>query len=247
MSKRKVHFLLSLIVVAIFLAISSRQEAQNRSGLSQDDATPVQAGVMTDRERQHAKLYVGYGMRTKIIEMLGSQDEVSLVRNKGLIGSESDTPVPTLQSFVQGMACRSDAVVTGRITKRSSQLTDDGTFVFTDYTVEIGLIIKDDRSRPFNPRASILVSRPGGKVRLAGHLVVAIDESAKLLQVGSSYLFFLKQTPGSQDYYALDGTSAIAADTDTIDKLWDESPGNLLAGAGIGSIGKTVKSTSCSQ
>jgi hypothetical protein len=230
--------------VAQFIQYSQAQENIT------EEATPIQEGVMTERQKEHGKLFKGHGVGKKITELLKERKEISLVSGLPLLGGTTEVPPPSLNEFIQDTSCNADSIVIGTVTSKLSQLTSDGGFVFTDYTINVEEILKNNNSKSIQPDSSIIVARPGGKVRLNGHIVLAVDKSAKSLVNGDRYLLFLKNIPTTGDYTTLEGTSAISTSDSKIHKLTDEQTNAFLDNLDAASVIEMIRasvSNSCSS
>ena len=75
---------------------------------------------------------------------------------------------------------------------KSSQITTNGTYVFTDYELRIEEALKDGRTGTLKPETTITVTRPGGKVLLFGKIASFNLSAFKPLQPGRRYLLFLQ-------------------------------------------------------
>lgn len=209
--KKTVGFLI-LSMVAIFsltllTGIGSQYQGTS-AGAKRDDATLIQEGRMTDKQREHSKLYKGFGTGKKLKELSEEiPGGVKVKRNTPLPVGEPG-PSPTLSEFLQGLACKADAIVIGVVTDKSSQLTEEGDFVFTDYEVSIEDVVKDNVFAHLMPNISVTLTRPGGKVQLRGHIIEAEDASFKPLVIGGRYTLFLKFIPSTGAYASLNSASS---------------------------------------
>lgn len=173
-----------------------------------EDATPVQAGVMTGVQRIHSGLYSG---RQGLGKSLREQSEDLARGGKGgdvTITSSPGTPVfspapgrkaAPLEAAMEG----SDAVVIATVRAKESQLTEDERYVFTDYEVTVKEVLKDNAASHLSASDTLTVTRPGGRVLLGGHLITVEDEGVKPLAVGDEYLLFLKFIPETGTYAAV--------------------------------------------
>ena len=232
--------LISLGIAQMFIAGPQAQEN------TPDEPTPIQEGVMTARQKEHGKLFKGYGTGKKIRELIKERDEVSLVSGLPGRGGYPGQPQLTQESFVELATCDSDSVILGSIVGRASQLTTDGDFVFTDYTIQVETVLKADSNASVQPGDDIIVVRPGGKVKLNGHLVVAIDKSAPLLKKSSKYLLFLKRIPSTGGYLTLKGTSLVSPSDDRLRGVADEITSSFLDDSDAGLVEGTIRATSAS-
>lgn len=180
------------------------RQQQQQAGKEKDDATPVEEGVMTGRQKKHSRLFKGYAQETpngkRLRELVAEKGDVSISREVG------DQILPSsfsLDRYLRATSCGASAVVLGVVKGKSSQLTDEGTFTFTDYEITVEEVIRDNPAAPIQPDAGITVSRPGGAVRLGGHTVSATDASARPLRVGERYLLFLQFIPETGAYKSL--------------------------------------------
>ena len=58
-------------------------------------------------------------------------------------GSPGFTP-PTFSERITNLSCDADAIVVGEVTSKSSQLTEDQDFIFTDYELKVEEVIKNN-------------------------------------------------------------------------------------------------------
>ena len=91
---------------------------------------------------------------------------------------------------------------------KSSQLTEDGDFVFTDYEVNIEDVLKDNEFAHLIPNINLTLTQPGGKVRLGGYIIEAEDASFRPLVIGGRYTLFLKFIPATGAYASLNSKSS---------------------------------------
>ena len=154
---------------------------------------------MTEKQKKHSKLFKGYDDVTKgkkLHDMVAEKGDV----NAGRFVPEQIVPQLTLDQYLNSLACKADAVMIGTVQSASSQIIDEGTFVFTDYQVVAREIVKDNSSSPVLLDHEITVTRSGGAVKLNGHAVRTVDYSQQTLDVGGEYLFFLRFDPLTNDY-----------------------------------------------
>lgn len=173
-----------------------------------EDATPVQPGVMTQRQRVHSGLYGGRGAQGKTLReqsdeqaRAGKGGDVNVIVSPGtpVFSPSPDQKSTPLERAVDA----SDAVVIATVTARESQLTEDERYVFTDYEVAVKEVLKDNAASPISASDTMTVTRPGGKVLVGGHLITVVDEGVKPLSVGDEYLLFLKFIPETGTYAAV--------------------------------------------
>jgi hypothetical protein len=132
------------------------------------DATPVQLGALTDRQRIHSRLYNHYKIVTggRLLSGLaakakGEGDFVGTMVDVGLgpALTEPDTP----EHYFGNLTQKSDVVIRGRAISKTSQITEDDSFIFTDYDIVIAEVLKNSKASHLQAGTTITITRPGGK------------------------------------------------------------------------------------
>jgi hypothetical protein len=181
--------------------LATQQEVQQKE---REEATPVQIGVLTEKQRVHSGLYrerqgLGKSLREWSDELVRSGQSGDVT-----ISSSPGTPffsaAPGKKTPLEDAVDDSDAVVIATVTSKESQLTENERYVFTDYEVSVKEVLKDNADSHISPSDMLTVSRPGGKVLLNGHVITVVDEGVKPLSVGGEYLLFLKFIPKTGAY-----------------------------------------------
>ncbi len=112
----------------------------------------------------------------------------------------------------------SDLIVIGVITGVSAHMSNDKKGVYSEYTIRIDKILKNDASKKVGEVESIIADRMGGFVRYPNGRKVIYELSDKALPfVGSQYVFFLTNDGESPNYkiltlYELKGDSIVRLD-----------------------------------
>lgn len=213
---RSYRFLLShsrVIIRAFVLAGVTLLLTGNRVTSSQDKEiihempTPVEIGVMTRKQREHSKLFKPYGGDRQLEELAdtGKGEIEVLVASFTPFGagslSEEDSKIyPNI--YLKNISGDADAVIIGTIKNKSSQITGDGTFVFTDYEVAVEEFLKPHQEASFASNDHITVTRIGGTIKLRGRTVRARDLSFEPFKGDGRYLLFLKYIPATDSYQA---------------------------------------------
>lgn len=170
-------------------------------------ATPIQVGVMSERQRKHSKLYGRYKTDKKLDEIPPSEFkqgvEPGVYIGPGIPVVGVGSQPASFEEFLRNKNCEADVVVKAVIKDLSSQLTENREFIFTDYTAEVTEIYKNNLTAPISQNDSIIFTRPGGRVEINGRVVMAIDASFKLLKPGRQYILFLKYLPETNTYQAI--------------------------------------------
>jgi hypothetical protein len=181
--------------------------AQERAPKKPDDATPIQEGVLTEKQKAHSKLFKKYGDVTqgrKLRDLVAQNGDVDVVK---VLPTVLVPESFTLEGYLTDLTCKADAVVLVTVQARSSQIIEEGTFIFTDYEARVDEVLKS-HSAQVNPTQSITISRVGGAVILNGHHVRAIDRRQELLEIGTKYLLYLRLIPATNSFRAFAGTSS---------------------------------------
>ena len=199
------------------------------------DATPVQLGALSEKQRIHSKLYTHYlkmrGGETISKLVAQAKGKSRIARTIAFVGlgpvlTESETP----ESYFGKLARASDAVIHGKVTNKVPQITEDDSFVFTDYDVVITEVLKNNRIATIDTGATIIVTRPGGKVLLDGIIVEAIDMCFEPLPTNNhDVVLFLKYIPETGAYKATQDTGIFELGDSTLRPLTksDFPPGVL--------------------
>lgn len=164
----------------------------------------VQEKHPTEQQKAHSKRYKKYATGKKLRELLAAQPrgiKIKIGAPNG--GGDPDAPRFSFQEFLRDMTCSADVVVVGSVKNKSSQLTEDEDFIFTDFEIVVEQVLKSHSAAPLQPDANITVTRPGGKMSLDGQLVEAIDLSFKPFEINQRYLLFLKFIPATGGYEAV--------------------------------------------
>ncbi|MBD0370470.1 MAG: hypothetical protein ICV60_06510 [Pyrinomonadaceae bacterium] len=230
MRKQVLLLLASALTLAGIITITSlHSRGQGASGSKAEVATPVQQGVMSAQQKEHSKLYKDYKGNGKLLNLLNKEEnnadnELIITVMPGLpeLSPKGRSSAP--EAFLNNLASSADAVVIGTVTNKSSQLTENGAFVFTDYDVSVEEVLKDNGSNSLQSQSSIVVTRPGGRILLEGRVVTARDRAFKPFTVGGRYLLFLKYIPTTDAYHAVNDKGSFELVDNKSVKLLTEAP-----------------------
>lgn len=225
MSKKLIGAGLLVLVVAS-LAVIGGIFAQERIH-SKEDPTTIQLGVMTEKQKEHSKLYKRYstGRRLDVppVQQGGEENQNSEVHVEPPIQVVSETPYSrSFDDFLREQTCEADAVVLVKVADKSSQLTEDRNFIFTDYTVTVEDVLKDNPKDRLELKSGRVITSPGGAVRINGRVARATDASFQWLEIGREYFLFLKYVPSTGAYQPLRMGSFLKADEQLV-KLTEEA------------------------
>lgn len=102
---------------------------------------------------------------------------------------------------------QSDAVVLGTVVKAQPYLTESKTSLYTEFTVNIEEVLKNDAGGSLFAGIPLVVDREGGALRLPGDRVVRyeVGGTGRLPRAGKTYVFFLKRAHEGADWSILSG------------------------------------------
>lgn len=217
-SHTKAFLVLFVLVIAGISGAALRNESQEKKASGDADGpTPITLGVMTERQRQHSRLYENrVSGKRKLQE---SRGPVELVIQPPWVEDPNEKSAQSLEEFFQNAACNADAVVLGVIRNKTSQLTEEGSFVFTDYEMEVDEVLKNNEKAPIQLNSLLAITRPGGAVILNGKTIRVTDRSYKLPQIGHRYLLFVRFVPATATYQPLDSESSFELAENKIKRL----------------------------
>jgi hypothetical protein len=243
-------FLFSFLMsVVLLISISghgfqSRQKNAEQSGNKEElelfikeivDATPIQLGVLTEQQRKHSKLYTHYKEIRRHMPQYGKISDFFLHPQGKVMGTHHNVglgPVldpDTPENYFGRLSDESDAIIRGKAIKKTSQITEDDSFIFTDYIFFVTEVIKNNPVSPIQTGAKVTVTRPGGKVVFNGIIVTAINEAYKFLPLNRELVLFLKYVPEIGAYQATNYTGAFEVDKVTLKPLTGgQFPPNVL-------------------
>lgn len=126
------------------------------------------------------------------------------------------------ETLVKRLVCDADAVIVATANSKSSQLTLDGTFVFTDYEMTVEDVPKNNLAAGIQKANKVTVTRPGGTILLNGRRIQVTDSSFEPFKVNGHYVLFLKYIPITGGYMALNSKAAFQVQDNRIIKLTKE-------------------------
>jgi hypothetical protein len=118
------------------------------------------------------------------------QEPIRMVRMPGHGDIDPSTFGFTPVDFLRRYVCAADAVVVATPRKSSSDFTADGTFIFTDYELEVETVVRGDNTLP---ATRILLAWPGGTLLHKGREITTTDGNYGSLVLSGRYLLFLHQ------------------------------------------------------
>ena len=152
------------------------------------------------RARRHArnKRYDNTNLDAENVKAFAFQENTGAI-SLGLPSAHS--PVEPAFPITQ-----SDVIVIGEVTNAEAQISNDKTNVFSEFTVLIKEVYKNNAFASLTPECVITVERYGGRVRLpSGKIIVRGFLHQSMPQTGRKYIFFLKNNEEVQTYSVITG------------------------------------------
>lgn len=195
----------------------------------EDPPTLIDSTTMGEKQRKHRRLFGDYKRDRNIRELAATlTEDVELRVGVPMGGSVPGMPKTTLQSFLNDVSCAADAIVVGTVLNKESQITEDGTFIFTDYEMRISKIVKDNSTAPIEHHGKILLTYPGGAIRINDRVIRAEDSSFHLLRLNEEYLLFLKFIPETGAYQVFERKANFHVTEGRVIKLAEEGLSHQL-------------------
>jgi hypothetical protein len=226
--KLKTAFALLISIILVIAISTFRQQAQNKPRTNKEEATEVQRGQITEKDREYSKEYKKmYAARNglKLTEISKTSKHKANKREVGVsigiptIPTIGSPQTPTASKFLADLSCKADAIVIGSVSRKSAHLTEDETFVFTAYEFSVQEVLKNNFNSPIEVDKSIEVTRPGGLIRLDGQLIRVEDKSYEPLQINGKYLLFLNFIPSANGYIVSDIKGDFILENNSFKKL----------------------------
>jgi len=237
------------LVLAIW-NVSGQQKPDN--GQDKEPAKKIEPGVMSEKQKEHSKLYDMYYIKGhgRLDEDPGSERvrdfQANIYKPPGL-GPAVD-PI-SIEQFMQHQSCVADAVVAGEVIDSAPQLVASAQFLFTEYTVRITDVYKKNALSEVLPGSEITVVRPGGRAEIRGRTVKTIDGRFLPLTVGSRVLLFLKYVSKTGSYDSALARGSFEFHNDILVPLTDQTLSGFDSKNGVqfGSNITTAIATGCSK
>jgi hypothetical protein len=186
--------ILTFLIVLAVLSIAGVY--RTRAVRIQNQTTSTKVNREAEREAAR-KIHRGLGGERKTIpeEVFQTKGDIVKRLELGLPVLTPNSVSFNAKTYLAERACAADAIFIGTVTDKKSQLTDDETFVFSNYHVYIDTVIKNDSGTALSPSTTIGISQMGGEIQVHGHRVKAISEAAQPMEVGNRYLLFVSFLP----------------------------------------------------
>ena len=190
-----------IVVIFILILTILSLVAMGMTNEQQEKKTSPQEGITPQKQKEHSKLYKTYGSGPDLRKQAAtSEGDITKEITFGNIFSSGEPN--SLPPFLNAITCDADAIVIGTPKSESSQFTENGSFIFTDYEVTVEQVLKDNATAPIQVGSNLIVTRPGGAIKLNGRNIRALIEDFKLFKTGERYVLFLRFIPTTSAYRA---------------------------------------------
>ncbi len=153
---------------------------------------------VTEKQKKHSKLLKKAPAR-KLRDLAASATaDINIVIEEPFIIYTEPPPPHTIQTVV----CHAGAMIVGVVNDSSPQLTEDESFLFTEYAITVEDVAKDNAVSPIQRGSRISVVRDGGTGLLNGRRIHARVEGFKSFAEGKRYILFLRFIPETGAYVA---------------------------------------------
>jgi hypothetical protein len=219
--RTQLYFLLLALVVGLVAAMTtmSGQDKKAKTASQREEATVVQEGALTPKQKKHSRLFEIPG-ETKLKDRAPNSKEVEAGQDVPLRISRYSNP----DEYLRDLACKSDAVIEGTVKSKASQLTEKGTNIFTDYELTVTKVLKNNDRAPIQSNSDVTITRIGGAVSLNGRVLRAVYGSQPSLRAEKSYILFLKFIPetGAYTSVGISGENSFRVEGDRVTQLSEE-------------------------
>jgi hypothetical protein len=101
---------------------------------------------------------------------------------------------------------QSDIIVVGEVTETQAYLSNDKTGVYSEFTLRVGEVFKNDDTASLYPGIIVTAQRTGGAVRFpSGQIQKYKTGGQSMPRIGRRYILFLKRINESQDFSIITG------------------------------------------
>ena len=195
---RSVALGLAAMPATIAFAQQLQTEVRVTVGNVEDRTTTIVAR-MTPVQREHARLHQSRQptgrWTTKLLDQLLS---VEPVIDYGWIDAKK---VRSPRAVLTTLACRSDAVFIARVAAFEGLPTEDGMFLFTDYTLRPSEVIRTSRRvKALTPGQTVIATRPGGVVTIERVNVSMSLPYYPALAIDRDYLLIANVLPATEAF-----------------------------------------------
>jgi hypothetical protein len=184
-------------LVAVTVSVNAARQPKDQ--FKKRDRTTEHQRRMTEKQRGHAKAFGRFKGDKRLLD-----EGVSVSEHDMFVGSPEGESENAPFERVQALKCSTDGSFIGLVRGATSLPTEDGTFLFTDYVLEVQHAFRAPAARPLVAGALVTVSRPGGTVHLENRSITASSNMFPPLDIGGRYLMFVSYQPETKDFLSND-------------------------------------------
>jgi len=167
--------------------------------LGEFQESQIEAAPDRERRQIREKRYSDSNLPRQIDKdpglLVNGQTETTALRfiDYNVVGSPDPRGIPVSTST---------AIVVGTVTRGKCFITKNHAYVYTDYTVTVDQILKQDPTSNLSVGGELVATREGGAIRYpSGHVTNVLTHGKGLPEIGSQYLLFLwKPIPNFPEY-----------------------------------------------
>lgn len=218
---RRYNLLLGLLLTAVVLCASAAAELKR-----QDEAVSPQKSQLTiddddfpltdfvSQETADAAKRVKRQNKGRKYDKSGVIDPANTVSSTAVRGGAVDVSLPAFP------VTQSNVVVIGEITDAQAYLSNDKTGVYSEFSIRIEKVLKNDSGEPIANDNIIEVEREGGRVRLpSGRIFLYSVERQRMPRVRGRYLLFLTRKNQQEEFHILTGYELRGGQVSSLDNL----------------------------
>lgn len=218
---------LSLIVVLLVvfgtssLTLSNRNKSESGQDKKQPDLShfplvDYDVAAQSDPNKDARRQKKSKKYNSKHVPQINESTEIFHI-------SDWDRGLPALP------VSRSAAILIGEITEARAYLSENKTNIYSEFTIRVDEILKNDLKNPLTPGGLVAAEREGGRVRFAsGKTVVATVNHQDMPRTGKKYVLFLMHfslsAAEAEDFYLLTGYELREGSVFPLDKVLDGHP-----------------------
>lgn len=147
----------------------------------------------------------------------------------------TDSQVALLDSLTAA-ANKSNAVIIGQVISAQAYLNSDKSNIYSEFTVRVEDVLKDDSYAPLIIGNSVVATRNGGRIRYpSGRVTISFIAGEGMPRLGRRYVLFLSRDEHEQDYDIVTGYELHAGQVALLDDPGPDHP--LTAYKGKDEIG----------
>lgn len=166
-------------------------------GLAQSTPTNGPSNI----DQIHSGLFTQRTFRGNLVDRAKREGDIKITQELGMTFFPHGNEPVTLQTEVKKLTCNADAVIIATVKNAKSFLTKNSEWVFTDNTLNVEEVIKNNSASALSVGTTIIAARSGGAIQLAdGHHIEVADQNHPALRVGHKYLLFINYVPTSGEY-----------------------------------------------